>query len=280
MNMTARDRKILIMLAPVLAIGAFWFLVLAPKRQEATAVSDQLAQVEAARDTAKAQAAQVAGSKEAFSRDYATVIRLGKSVPAKVDMPSLLVQLDAAAKGTGIDFISIQTGDRTTAATTAPAASGTGPNAPGAPPAQSGAGKAAQAAGNATAASAPAGTTGAPGATTAGTPEGLESVPLDFEFTGSFFDLAAFFHDMKRFVRVANDKVVVNGRLITIDSFSFDAGQTFPSLKAAVHATVYLAPKSEGATAGASPNGPAPAAPGAQSQTASASTPPAATVTR
>jgi Tfp pilus assembly protein PilO len=278
MSISDRDRKILLMLVPVLAVAAFWFLVLAPKRQESAAVGEQLAQVEAARDTAKAQASQVAGSKEAFSRDYAAVIRLGKSVPAKVDMPSLLVQLDDAAKGTGIDFVSIQTGDRSAApAATASAASGSGPNAPGAPPAQSGAGKAAQAAGNATAASAPA---GAPGAATTGAPEGLESVPLDFEFTGSFFDLADFFHEMKRFVRVANDKVVVNGRLITVDSFSFDAGQTFPHLKAAVHATVYLAPKSEGATAGASPQGPAPAAPGAQPETASALTPPAATVTR
>jgi Tfp pilus assembly protein PilO len=279
MNMTARDRKLLLLLAPVLAVAAFWFLILAPKREESAAVADQLAQAEAARDTAKAAASQVAGSKQAFSRDYATVIRLGKSVPAKVDMPSLLVQLDDAAKGTGIDFVSVQTGDRTAApaATAAPPAS-TGPNAAGAPPAQSGAGKAAQAAGNAANAAAPAGTAG--GTSTTAAPEGLESVPLDFEFTGSFFDLADFFHQMKRFVRVANDKVVVNGRLITIDSFSFDAGQTFPNLKAAVHATVYLAPKSEGTTAGATPQGPAPAAPADQPQSASVPTTPAATVTR
>jgi Tfp pilus assembly protein PilO len=278
MNMTARDRKLLLLLAPVLAVAAFYFLILAPKRTESAAVADQLAQAEAARDTAQAAATQVAGSKEAFSRDYATVIRLGKSVPAKVDMPSLLVQLDDAAKGTGIDFVSIQTGERTGApAAPAPAAS-TGPNAAGAPPAESGAGKAAQAAGNAANASAPAGAAGA--TSTTATPEGLESVPLDFEFTGSFFDLADFFHDMKRFVRVANDKVVVNGRLITIDSFSFDAGSTFPKLKAAVHATVYLAPKSEGTTAGATPQGPAPAAPAEQPQSASVPTTPAATVTR
>jgi Tfp pilus assembly protein PilO len=278
MNMTARDRKLLMLLAPVLAIAAFWFLILAPKRTESAAVADQLAQAEAARDTAQAAATQVAGSKEAFSRDYATVIRLGKSVPAKVDMPSLLVQLDDAAKGTGIDFVSIQTGERTGAPAAAAPAAGSGPNAAGAPPAESGAGKAAQAAGNAANASAPAGSAGP--ASSAVAPEGLESVPLDFEFTGSFFDLADFFHDMKRFVRVANDKVVVNGRLITIDSFSFDAGQTFPKLKAAVHATVYLAPKSEGTTAGATPQGPAPAAPAAQPQSASVPTTPAATVTR
>lgn len=279
MTMSARDRKLLLLLAPVLAVAAFWFLALAPKREQSAAVAEQLAQAEAARDTAKAAAAQVAGSKEAFSRDYATVIRLGKSVPAKVDMPSLLVQLDDAAKGTGIDFVSVATGDRAAApAAAAPPAAGSGPNAAGAPPAESGAGKAAQAAGTAAGTSTPAGTPA--GVTANGAPQGLESVPLDFEFTGSFFDLADFFHDMKRFVRVANDKVVVNGRLITIDSFSFDAAQTFPKLKASVHATVYLAPKSEGNTAGATPQGPAPAAPADQPQSASVSPTPAATVTR
>ena len=273
MTITPRDRKILMILGPVLLIAAFWFLVLAPKRQEAAAVSEQLAQVEAARDTAKAQAAQMAGSKQTFSRDYATVIRLGKSVPAKVDMPSLLVQLDEAAKGTGIDFVSIQTGERSTSAPSQPASGSSTPPAAGA------AAKPAPAPGAAAPAAAP-GAPATPGAAPASTADGLESVPLDFEFTGSFFDLADFFHDMKRFVRVANNEVLVNGRLITIDSFSFDSGQTFPNLSAKVRATVYLAPKSEGATAGATPQGPAPAAPGAAPQTASAPTPPAATVTR
>jgi hypothetical protein len=32
---------------------------------------------------------------------YAQVVRLGKALPSSVDMPSLLVQLDAAAAGTG-----------------------------------------------------------------------------------------------------------------------------------------------------------------------------------
>ena len=38
---------------------------------------------------------------------------------------------------------------------------------------------------------------------------GLDSVPLELEFTGSFFDLADFFHRIKRFVRVANENMVV-----------------------------------------------------------------------
>jgi hypothetical protein len=192
-------------------------------------------------------------------------------------MPSLLVQLDRAARGTGIKFTDVKAGERSGPTTPAagaatPPGGGTGPTAPGAAPAQSGAGKAAQstsnAVGSANGSSAAAGgaaaPAGAPGAAAtdpaaAGAP-GLETVPLDFEFRGSFFDLADFFHRMKRFVRVVNNHIVIRGRLMTINSFSFDTSAGFPQLTAHVNATVYLAPKAEGIDAGASPQGPAPAA--------------------
>ena len=58
---------------------------------------------------------------------------------------------------------------------------------------------------------------------------GLDSVPLDFTFTGSYFDLADFFHRMKRFVRVANDEIKVQGRLMTIDSLDFTTDEPSPS---------------------------------------------------
>jgi hypothetical protein len=61
---------------------------------------------------------------------------------------------------------------------------------------------------------------------------------------------------MKLFVRVANDRVQVDGRLMKIDGFTFDS-TAFPTITAEVTATVYLAPKTQGATAGATPQGPA-----------------------
>ena len=121
-----------------------------------------------------------------------------------------------------------------------------------------------------------------PGGSATGRPPpgaaGLESVPLDFEFRGSFFDLADFFHRMKRFVRVANNRIVIRGRLMTINSFSFDSSEGFPQIKAQVSATVYLAPKAQGVDAGASPQGPAAAAQPASSSGPQAPTP-TATVT-
>jgi Tfp pilus assembly protein PilO len=294
MSITDRDRKILLALIPLVAIIGYWFLVLAPKRQEASKVKEELSQAEQVRDTAQQKASQLSGAKRSFAADYATVIHLGKSIPASVDMPSLLVQLDRAARGTGIKFMDVKAGARTVAPTAAPAATGTppgggtGPTAPGAAPAQSGPGQAAQTASNAVGtannaagaaggstppAGGAAGTPGAPGAV--GGAPALETVPLDFEFRGSFFDLADFFHRMKRFVRVVNKHIVIRGRLMTINSFSFDTTGGFPQLTAHVNATVYLAPKAQGVDAGASPQGPAPAAGGAAAPAQPASSTPA-----
>jgi Tfp pilus assembly protein PilO len=285
MSLTDRDRKIVFALIPLVLIGAYWFLLLAPKREEAAVIKDDLTQAESVRDTAQQKASSLAGAKRSFAADYATVIRLGKSIPTSVDMPSLLVQLDRASRGTGIKFIDVKAGERSespTAAAAAPAPS-SGPTAPGAAPAQSAPGQSAQSASGAVASAngtpdpAAAGVAGAAGTAA----PGLESVPLDFEFSGSFFDLADFFHRMKRFVRVANDRIVIRGRLMTINSFSFDSSGGFPNIRAQVNATVYLAPKAQGVDAGATPQGPAAPAPAAPQTASSGSTPapPTATVT-
>ena len=297
-NMSSRDRKILLAIVPIVCLLAYWFLLLSPQRQEAAKAGEELAKQEKQRDELKSQVTKLEASKSNFAADYVQLVRLGKAVPTKVDMPSLIVQLDAAARGTGIEFNKIKTGERTTAPASTPPAgapgaegaqpgSGTPASGEGAAP-QSSAGQNAAKANNAadtanqrsssaeqsgvtpqdTQTSTTAGQGGA-AATGSGAP-GLESVPLEFQFDGSFFDLADFFHKLKRFVHVANDDLKVRGRLLTIDNLTFSSDpKAFPSLKADVKATVWLAPKAEGATAGAGPAGPqatpasAPTAPGA-----------------
>jgi Tfp pilus assembly protein PilO len=285
-SLTARDKKILTLLVPVALIAAYWFLLFSPKREEAASVQEQVTQAQTEQEQAEMQAAQLSGAKTDFAADYTTVIRLGKAVPSVVDMPSLIVQLDRAARGTGIDFDKIATGERQAAPVAAT------PTKDGGAPAQSGPGKAVQAATDANAKSdaAAAAAQGQTGATTtagdgsSGAP-GLESIPLDFTFTGTFFDLADFLHRMKRFVKVANDDLIVRGRLITIDSLNWKAeAEKWPNLTAEVHATVYLAPKAQGVNAGATPQGPGatpsptPAQSPAPQQPAPSTPAPAATV--
>jgi hypothetical protein len=300
-SLNDRDRKIVAILAPLVLLAAYWFFVLAPKRDESAKVTTQLTDAQGKRDTAQAQVGQLNAAKASFADDYATVIRLGKAIPNSVDMPSLLVQLDRAARGTGVQIKDITVGAPTggsggsggDAAAAGPAgASGASgadakPADAGGEKAQSAPGKTAEGAGNAvnqanssseqSAGASPGGAAGdAAGGSSSGrgtSAAGLSSIGLQFQIRGSFFDLADFFHRMKRFVRVVNDDVVIRGRLISLDSFSFQTGDD-GQLKAEVAATVYTSPKeSGGVDAGATPGGPSAGGPAAAGQAAGAGQP-------
>jgi hypothetical protein len=319
-SLSNRDRKIVIFILPVLVLVGFWFLLLAPKRQEASKAAKNLAKQEQRRDQAQAAVAAAEASKDTFAADYGSLVKLGKAVPTQLDMPTVIVQLQAAADGTGTDFTRIATGERDESAAPAapqpPAAPGSGdgsqPAAAGGAPAASAPGGAVESAGNsvnnANGASAAAeqsgvspadtqtstsnggglpvgggGTPGAPGGAAGGGAPGLDSVPLELEFQASFFKLADFFHRLKRFVDVAQNRINVRGRLLTVESLSFKSEpELFPKLTAEVKAIVYLTPQTEGVTAGATPNGPATAVPTGASQpgaTPPASPAPTATAT-
>jgi hypothetical protein len=308
---------------PVVLLVAYWFLLLAPKRDQASTAGSELSTQQQRLDDARAQVKAAQGAKQSFDASYAQVVRLGKAIPSTVDMPSLLVQLDAAAAGTGITFTKIKTGDRvegaaaTTTPTTPPAAgseSGTTgtPVAAGGQTAQSAPGGAVEAANNAqstanqrSAAAEQSGVSGSdtqtstssggglpvgggtatPSAdgTTAAAPAGLSTVPLELEFEGNFFNLADFFHRVKRFVSLTNENVVVSGRLVTVEGVKWSSdGEIFPHIRAEIKATIYLSPKAQGVTAGATPQGPSTTGTPASATTPAESTPaatPTATAT-
>ena len=314
MTLTDRDRKILLTVLPLLVVVAYWFLLLSPKRQEASKAGEELAKQEQRLDAAQQQAAAAKGAKTDFAADYAEIVRLGKAIPASVDMPSLLVQLESAAEGTGIQFTKIATSDDAAAAA-APSTSstsgstGTTPADAGGQTAQSQPGAAVESANNAqqsanqgaaaaeqsgvnpgdtqTSTSTGSGAlpvgggTGTTATTGAAAPQGLETVALDMAFVGDFFNLADFFHRVKRFVRVANRNVLVSGRLVTIDSLRYASDtEIFPRVRAELKATVYLSPKAEGATAGATQEGPSTTPAESGSSSPSTSPAPAAVATR
>jgi Tfp pilus assembly protein PilO len=298
---TARDRRIISALVPLLLIAGYWFMVLAPKRVESQKVTQELTKAQTARDAAESQVTQLNAAKASFAGDYAAVLRLGKAVPTTLDMPSLLVQLDRAARGTGIEIDNFKPGTPGAAGSApnavtqnTPPGGGSNPAAPGSAPAQGFPAKQAQNAGNgvsqanntnqANADKAAAVGSSPSGAAPTSVP-GLQSVPLTFTVNGSYFGLSNFMHRMKRFVRVVNDQIVVRGRLMTVESFAFQkTDPTSSMIKADVTATIYLSPADQGATAGASSQGPAGASgtaatPPAAGSSTSTSTTPTATAT-
>jgi type II secretory pathway pseudopilin PulG len=249
---TGRDRKVIVVVALVIAVVAVWFLVISPKRDEANKLGAQVKSAQQQLDSARSQIAIAEADRAAYARNYRAVAQLGEAVPSDDNTPSLIYQLQDAASRAGVDFrsLALSAGASTT---TAPAASTPGT-------------------------SQVATATLPPGAAVG--PAGLPTLPFTFNFQGSFFHLANFLGRLQRFVVATNNKVTVSGRLMSLNAINFAPGaQGFPDIAATISATAYLVPASQGATNGASPSGPAASASPQSVSSSTSTSPPTAAVT-
>jgi hypothetical protein len=228
--MKQRDRLVLSILAVAGVVGAVWFLALAPKREAAKAVTAKVTAAEQRRDAANQQATVAEQAKATYRRDYATVARLGKAVPAKADVPSLVYQLESAARAAKVDFRAITVETSPASAPPAPAA----PAAPASP-------------------AAPA-TSGAPASPGAASSAGIEQKGFQFTFEGKFLSLRRLLSEIERFSRVNGSKVSVSGRLLTIDTVALNpAAKGFPDIRAEIKASAYVASVPSALPAASSP---------------------------
>jgi Tfp pilus assembly protein PilO len=234
--MKSSDRTILVVVGVLGLVAAFWFLVLTPKRQEASDLADQAASLQSQVVQEEATAATSATAKTDFKSNYRDLITLGKAVPVDADTSSLLTQLQTLSQDADVKFQSISLGGGGgAAAAVAPTTTPTG-----ATPTE------------ASAALLPIGATvGA---------AGLPIMPYSLQFHGGFFQIADFFGELDDLVDAGGDEVVVNGRLLTINSFTLTPGgvesEDPNALSASVDVTSYLSPADQGATGGATVTGP------------------------
>jgi Tfp pilus assembly protein PilO len=235
-----RTNKILIAVVALAAAGAaFWFLILSPKREEITTLDGAISAKQAEVAQAQAQLATYEQARSTYKRNYATLARLGKAVPADDDVRSLIIQIEATAEGTGVDFDQIELGSGLAGAdSSSETSSGEAPTTE-------------------ELASAPGSISVAGGA--------LSAMPFSFTFTGGFFDLSTFFAKLEHFVKLNNDKLDATGRLLRIETVSIGpATSGFPEMMAKVGAATYIVPPVEAVDETPAPSG---------SQNASATTP-------
>jgi Tfp pilus assembly protein PilO len=277
--------------AALAAIVAFWLLVLAPKRQEATALKDDVDQLHVQLEEQQQAVAAGQQAKRSFPNDYRKLVVLGKAVPVDGDQASLLVQLQRIADQAGVSFQSINLSGTTSSA---PPASSTPP--PTSSPSDGSSTPASSTSSDASSASSGASTstssttpTAEPTATateaSAATlpigasigPAGLPVMPYDLTFTGDYFQIADFMKRLNGLVHLRHEAIDVTGRLMTVDAFTLAPVQSesqgltpVPTLSAELSVTTYLTPADQGLTAGAAPTGPAPSAATPASTTASA----------
>ena len=78
------------------------------------------------------------------------------------------------------------------------------------------------------------------------------TMPFTFTADGGYLPFQRFLKALHARARHAHGRIVVDGRLLTIEGFSLAAGRRgFPSVRALVSATAYLEPDPAGGIAGA-----------------------------
>jgi Tfp pilus assembly protein PilO len=244
--MTGRDRIVLIGFVMLAVIAGGWMLVVSPERKKAEKVNAQVSAAQAQLSDAESQLASAKAAESQYPAAYASVVSLGKAVPAEQEVPSLIYELELASNRRNVSFNSIVAGGGS-----------------------SGSGSASASASAAAASAASAAFT---------------QMPFTFVFSGGFFSLEHLFRQMTGFTtHTGSGALAVSGRLLTIQSVKLapesaaTPGSKQQKLTGTITASAYVLPASQGLTAGATPSSPTgAAAPSAASGTATSSpTPPA-----
>src|SRR5207248_2785147 len=121
--MSARDRLIIMAVVALAAVGAAWFFLVGPKRDQATKLDTQLSSIQSQLESVRSDLAAGQAARNEFGKSYTLLARLGQAIPADDDVPSLVWELQAAAKKSRVDFRSLSGNGVASSPTSTPAAS-------------------------------------------------------------------------------------------------------------------------------------------------------------
>jgi Tfp pilus assembly protein PilO len=245
LSLSKSNALVLSVIAVVGLAAGFWMMALSPKREEASELEAQAQQVKTSLAQHRSEIAAGEEARAEFPAEYQHLVVLGKAVPGDDETASLLVQVNHIADHAGVRFSNLALSSEgageaetaTTEAAPAPESTASNPISP----------------------TEVAASTLPLGATIG--PAGLAVMPYTLNFSGSFFQVADFIKGLDSLVKTQNEKVTVDGRLLTINGFSLAPApkKGFPALEASFSVTTYLTPPGEGPAVGASPESPAPA---------------------
>jgi hypothetical protein len=257
--MTTRDRLVLMAIVLLGVLAGGWMLGVSPEREKAAKLDAEVSAAQAKLSAAQQQLSEAQGDQTQYTTAYASIVQLGKAVPATQEVPSLVYELDQASNRKSVEFNSIATSATGGSSSASPASS----------------------------------------ASTAAASASFTQMPFTFVFNGSFANLYHLLSQVQGFtVQTAAGAVQVSGRLLTIQSADLEipnggssestkgAAANKPEnaeLKGTITATAYVLPAAQGGvTGGATAAGPvstSTAQPASSSSTStSSSTAPAAVI--
>jgi len=125
--MKGRDRLILMGVIVVVILGAGWMLVVSPERQKAGSLNEQVGTARAQLSTAEGELSKARAAQAQYGKAYASIVSLGKAVPASDETPSLVYEIADAAEHRNVFFGAIaSSASSSSSAATAAAASAAG----------------------------------------------------------------------------------------------------------------------------------------------------------
>jgi Pilus assembly protein, PilO len=243
--MTGRDRIVIVGIAALAVLAAVWLLAVAPEREKASKLATEVSSAQAQLQSAESQVSSASAAQTQYQSAYASLVSLGKAVPADQEVPSLIYQLAQASNEKNVEFTSITS-----------AGSSGSPAAKVSPVTGAGTGTSASAAAGA----------------------GFTQMPFTFVFNGDFNNLYNLFKQIDGFtLRTSAGGLQVSGRLLTVQSVQLapsttgsasGSGKSKEELTGTITATAYVLPAGQTLTNGATSAGPA----GTATQTASTGT--------
>jgi type II secretion system (T2SS) protein M len=123
--MKGRDRIIAMVAAVLVVVVGGWMLLVSPERKKATELDTKVASAQSEVSTAQGEVTSAQAAKAKYSSAYASVVQLGKAVPASQEVSSLIYQLEGATSDKHVQFNSIVNGagaSATSATSATPAA--------------------------------------------------------------------------------------------------------------------------------------------------------------
>jgi len=107
---TQRDKLLVTLAAVVGVLAAGWFLVVAPKRQDARRLDEQIATARTQLAGTAGRAAQYRAARDDLRKHPEAFRRAGRALPNRASMPELLRTLTATTQGTGVTLGDLTTG--------------------------------------------------------------------------------------------------------------------------------------------------------------------------
>ena len=225
-------------------LAAGWFLVISPKKDEATELRTQAAAQVSANAMLETQLQVLRAQAKDLPSKQAELAQVAAKIPDNPSLPALIRALTAASTSAGIDFVSVTPGAPAAVVVAAPAV----PQVPGSATSQT----------TPTTPTAPAGPAAA-GVGAAGPAGSLATIPVALNVVGDYFDIAQFVSEVENLPRALRimDLTLAPGVSPTAAKDSKATPEDGRSLTTTINGTVFMAVNRPVATAVVAP----PAAP-------------------